>query len=247
MLETNYSLRCELNQTNTINALGVMVPLPYTSPKLLSLFLKRSLSATYKLLKRLERDHLVECHDIYELRIKLWAVTRVGVSFLAAHRRDESLVFKDSRLSRISPLTISHELQLQEAHLRAIDNGFTSWVYGHTLQGRLSKRPDAIAVDRNGVNWAIELERFPKSKQRIEHIMSNFLQAITNKKYDKIAYIAPTEGMAWSLKKLFYSIASVPVNGDRYRLEKKHHDKLFYMVIRCRFMEFWFPFSSSNI
>jgi len=231
MLEANYLIRCELNQKNTISTLEFMASLPYSTPKLMSLFLKRSLSATYKLLSRLEREGLVESHFVVELHVKVWVTTRKGVLALAAHNRDESLVYREARVSRISPLTIQHELQLQQAHINALSQGFMGWRYGHLLSGKLAKRPDAIAVDGKGIRWAIELERFPKSRQRIEHIMSIYLQEITSKKYDRIAYIAPTEGLAWSLKKLFHSIESVPVNGNRYRLEKKHHDKFVFFSL----------------
>lgn len=231
MLVNNYQQRIVMKDNNTRLCLHLLVQVPFTTPKLIASFLKKSLSATYKLLARLEREQMVVSREITELRMKVWSVTLPGhYSYLAIEKKDFS-EFREPRLNRISPLTINHELATQQAHFKAIDAGFSYWQYGHSLEKDLRKRPDAIATNASQEVWAIELEFFPKSKKRVAVIMAAYLQEIAQGKYRKVAYIAPSVSLAWSLKKLFRSIPHVSIGGQRYALEQKHYDKFAFFSI----------------
>ena len=231
MFEHNYKVRCDMTQNNTISALSIFAEVPYTTTKMLSALLNKGLSPTYKLVNRLEKEKLIEGHNICQLRLKVWTITSFGYHTYVASIRCENPIFKESRVCRISPLTIRHELLVQQAHINSRNMGFSNFRYGHSLSGFLKKRPDAIASDSAGQEWAIEVENFPKSKKRVAIIMSIYLQEIAQNRYSRVAYICPTENLAWSIRRLFLSVNEVEVGGQKYQLEPKHYNKFVFFNI----------------
>ena len=227
-LRASYKDRLQASIRNQKNGLyGIYQP-GFTTVKILSQKLNQSLSATYKLVSRLEQKQLIRSELVTELNLKVWVLTREGQFDLASTLRDESILKGQCRVNRISALTIAHELMLQKIHCVANEENFTEFIYGHSIQGFLLKRPDAVVKDPLGNIRAIEIERHVKSASRARVILGNYLQEVSAGKYFSIDYIAPTEARAWSLKKLFYSFNDVEIDGSTYPVTDNHRSKLAF-------------------
>jgi hypothetical protein len=120
---------------------------------------------------------------------------------------------------------VQHHLDLQVAMLNASNKGCIKWVNGKYLPKNITQRPDAISTWGNGIRWAVEYEKTVKTRKRYEVIFSKYLQLIKVGDYTFVHYICPDDLFATRLQKLFASIVSVPVSGQRVTLNDKHRSK----------------------
>ena len=225
MLINNYEERMKRSQDNQQRLLTLLRDETWTSAPMASRWLGLSLSATYKLLARLELKKLIKTFYVEDLKYKIWGITPDGL--LMAWEEGEVMQIRPYfQPSRIKPVMMQHHLDLQQARFNAEQNGWTNWHLGSLLPNQIGKRPDAIATTKQGDTIAVELERTVKTKKRYEVIFSIYLQAITRGEYQSVHYVCPNPEFAARLKRLFSLVQTVPVAGDRVGLKDKHREKL---------------------
>jgi DNA-binding PadR family transcriptional regulator len=223
MLVSSYSERIRRSEMKQIRLLQFLRDEIWTSAHIASLLFECSLSAAYKSLNQLESKGLITSFRIEKLNIKVWGISQQG-QFEAW---DNEVMEKRPSFqpSKINFMFVKHHLDLQISMLNAKNKGCTRWLNGKYLSKHIVQRPDAIVTWEGDVRWAVEYERTVKTRKRYEVIFSKYLQAIKAGDFSFIHYICPDELFAARLQKLFSSIISVPVAGQRITLNEKHRSK----------------------
>lgn len=202
----------------------------WTTVKNIQLLLAVHHAAAYQTLAQLKRDGFVKSASYRGLggQFTLWGITAHGL--LLSYEEDEKVEDRPHfDPSKVTLSTLDHTLAIQVARIKAEQHGWQAWQNGrHLHQIHPNKRPDAIAINPQGQKVAIEIERTIKTKKRYEVIISTYLQAMAKREYDGVAYLCPTL-IATRLAQFFRLISSVPVRGERVKLEEKHYQKFkFY-------------------
>jgi len=223
MLNNNYKERCILRETKRKKLLDFLRDEIWSSVPIIAQILGLSVSATYKTLSSFEKKGIIQCHQDSALNFKVWGITREGL-FEAWDTEVEIQKRTPFEPSKFKPIQAHHELNLQQARIFALDNGFTNWRLGKHLSN-VDKRPDAIVRDPQGNVVFVELEQVIKSRQRIEKVFSIYLQKIKQGELNYVAYVCPTELFAKRLQKLFNSIKEIPVAGTRVPITDKHRSR----------------------
>lgn len=223
MLIRSYQERCFLREAKRKKLLEFLRDETWSSIPIIAQILGLSIPTTYKTLNSFEQQGLVESYQDKALNYKIWGITNTG---LFEAWDNESVIQKRSQFepSKFKPLQANHELNLQQARIKALSNGWKSWQVGKYLRN-VEKRPDAIVIDPDGRRVFVELEQVIKSRQRLEKIFSIYLQKIKCGDLAYVAYVCPTEIFSKRLQKLFNSIQEIPVNGARVPITDKHRAK----------------------
>ena len=186
-------------------------------------WLNMTLSAAYKTISVLERKRLIKTYYVEDLRYKIWGITADGL--LMSWQEHETMENRPYfQPSKIKPVMMQHHLDLQQARFNAEEAGANNWILGSLLPRKIGKRPDAVATFNQQI-IAVELERTVKTKKRYEVIFSHYLQEIKKGNYHSIHYVCPNPEFALRLMRLFKLIESVPVAGERVKINDKHRDK----------------------
>ena len=223
MLINSYSERLRLSEMTLSKLLHFLRDEIWTSAHVASLVFECSLSAAYKKLNQIESKGLITSFKVPELNLKIWGITALG-QFEAWD--DQPIQQRpDFQLSKINFMFVRHHLDLQRAMLNAKRNGCIKWVNGKYLPKNINQRPDAVAYWVTGDVYSIEYEKTVKTRKRYEVIFSKYLQAIKAGDYSFVHYICPDELFAARLNKLFMSLKSVPVLGQKINLTEKHRSK----------------------
>lgn len=224
MLMHNYSERKQRSAVNEARMLRHMRESTFSNTEILASCIDLSYASAYKILYRFQKRGWVTKYQVPDFNEILWGLTKQGVD--ASWQSGETVLKrKPFRPNSVSVLTIKHELYLQKAKILAEKSGWNEWVYGHHLSGDLAKRPDAIAINNDGIKYCVELERFSKERTRIESTMATYLQMIKIGFCQYVAYVSPEENVAKRLKRIFYDIESVPVGDVRVTLLPKHYER----------------------
>lgn len=224
MLISNYQERQKRSENKQQRLLSLLRDETWTSAPMISQWLNISLSAAYKTISLLERKSFIKPFYVEDLRFKIWGITADGL--LMSWQENEKMENRPYfQPSKIKPVMIQHHLDLQQARINAEKAGATNWFLGSLLPKSIGKRPDAITTLNNGHIIAVELERTVKTKKRYEVIFSHYLQEIKRGTYHQIHYVCPNYEFAARLNRLFQLIESVPVAGERVRINDKHRDK----------------------
>lgn len=234
MLIKDYENRCLARNLKRKRVLEFLRDETWSSVSILAQVMSLSVSAAYKSLASFEREGIVTSHYDESLNFRVWGITNAGL-FQAWD--DEPSMEKRSPFepAKFKPLMASHELNLQLARLKAESSGWAGWMLGKHLK-YADKRPDAIANDINGNTVFVEMEQTIKSRQRIEAILSIYLQKVKRQELSYVVYLCPDLVFARRLEKLFLSIKEIPVAGSRVELTDKHRSKF---VITC--LDSWPP------
>lgn len=199
----------------------------YTSVPIAALVMACSTSSAERTLAGLARDGALksEVHFVQSRKLKLYGITPHG---LAIAGEFDSPPFE---VGRVNSAYISHHLQTQVARLNAEAAGWTDWKPGKVLHGLgLKKVPDALVLSPTGRRVAIELERHVKTQKRYAEIISSHLQSITQKNWDEVHYISTPE-LVLPLKNIFQKIETIPVLGERHKLEEKHRARFQFFAL----------------
>lgn len=224
MLIRSHSERLEKSRQNNANILTFLFNETWSSAPILGRVINLTTSGTYKKLNKLVQKGLLKRHYIRELGMSIWGITKEGL--LEAWECGAPVVNRSVfEPSKISPFFIHHHLDLQNARLNAEARSWQEWKPDKLLSKGLKKRPDAVSLNSQRQRIAIELERTIKTLKRYETIWALFLMDIKNGLYDYIHYVVPDEKMKRALERIFSLIQSVPVNGQRIKIENKHRLK----------------------
>lgn len=187
--------------------------------------------AAHRTLTQLERDELVRRHTLDALggRVTLWGITAHGQA-MAFDVNSEEPVRAVFEPSKISEQNVRHHLDVQRIRLKAEAAGWRDWVDGDRLgEVKVGKRPDALAIDRDGQRCAIECERTMKTSKRYEQVLVNYLRALKAGEVGRVIWVCPTADMAARLKAIVTGIRTVKVAGQQVAIEpERHHVKLFF-------------------
>ncbi len=190
----------------------------YTGVQIVAQVMACSAASAERTLARLVRDGALksEVHFVRSRKMKIFGITNHG---LALSGEFDNSAFE---LGRINSQHILHHLQTQQARVNAEVAGWTDWKPGKMLHGLgLKKVPDAHVVSPAGRRVAIELELHIKTQKRYSEIVSAHLQAITKKLWDEVHYLTSPE-LVLPLQRAFQKIETIPVLGERHKLEEKH-------------------------
>ncbi len=224
MLISNYDERLRRSRDSEFQILKFLRDETFSSPEILAQIVNISSRAIYKKLNSMNKKGLIHRHKYEGFAFNIWGITQLGLAH--AWGDDEEMEFRTPfQTSRVKPLMIPHELDVQTARIKAESAGWSDWVSGKQLPLNLAKRPDAIVTNQFGDKVAIELERTIKSRQRLEKIWSIYLQQITRKEIDMVHYVCPDVGFAKRLKRVFSLLKTIPVAGERVVLTGKHRSK----------------------
>lgn len=194
----------------------------------------RSRQGIYKALCSIERDGMIakaKLSILGERKALVWGITPHGLAYAfdLDERFERRPHFESSKL-RVA--TMNHQLDVQRFRLKAEDLGYSRWVPGARL-GRSSptqKRPDAVAFTPGGLKIAVEVERTIKTYKRYEEILSAYLQSLKCGDLAEVHYVSPTCQFAKRVERVFRSIKTVPVKGQRVVVDPDRHLQPFVFV-----------------
>jgi len=225
MLIKSYHERKQRSELKQRTLLKLLRDETWSNAPMMAQWLKISLSAAYKTLSKLEQQLLIKSYYVVDLKYKIWGITPDGL--MMSWQEDEEMQIRPYfQPSKIKPVMMQHHLDLQQARFNAEKATWQNWHLGSLLPKQIGKRPDAIVMDKNQYTIAVELERTVKTKKRYEAIFSYYLQAITQGQYNSVHYVCPNPKFAARLKRLFNLIETVPVAGERVKIQDKHREKL---------------------
>lgn len=216
----------------------------WSSTHVLSVLLGVAYSTTHQLMKRMSDAQLIKSVPMFiagtrgATRVVLHGITHHGLamSFPLDSTTEIGRVWEPSK---ISPLFVPHQLELQEARLRAQGAGWQSWRPARLLSGMgLPKLPDAETIDPDGVSVAIELERHIKSLRRYEVVIGSYILVIKQqRRWQRIDYLCPNLELAHRLSHAFSRVEQVRVEATATHpgrcgpIEQTHLDLFrFYAV-----------------
>ena len=180
--------------------------------------LRLSYATTHALMKGMEREGLTRSRALFVpagngvRRMILHGLTPHGAAVVQQADARKSVSAWEP--SKVSPSHVMHQILTQEAHLRALKNGWTQWRPTRALTDLgLAKLPDADALSPDGHRVAIEVERFLKTPKRYEAILGAYIFEMKNGHWDRVDYLCPDAGFAMRLASAFGRL-------ERLRLER---------------------------
>lgn len=207
----------------------------YTDYTTASGVLKCTPSAAYKALKAMERDELVESHEVG--RVTMWALTIRGQIEYLRDCDDPAALFD----TRISEVTVRHTLAVQRVRLAAEEAGGRDWKSEREIRriaaqkkesgSQWIKVPDGV-LTLDGKRVAVEVERTPKTPKRYYAIMADYLQMRKAKTVDAVHYVCETEKLATGLQRIFRNCESIVVKGTAVPLKPEHHEFFSFFYVK---------------
>jgi hypothetical protein len=191
-----------------------------------------SVQATHQLAKRMCSNGLLVSAKLQLLSghsITLYGITETGQAYAWELSEDvtTSVVFQPSK---VSPLMLQHELDMQKLHIQAEHNGWTQWQNGKHLGRRIegAKYPDAVAVSPQGIICCMEVEREIKSTSRMRQILASHLAQRKSGQWQKIVYLCPSMDLALRLKRKCSTLEYVTWRGSRILLTPNHLEHFIF-------------------
>lgn len=197
--------------------------------------LKCTPATAYKALKAMERDELVESHEVG--RVTMWALTMRGQIEYLQDGDDPTALFD----TRISEVTVRHTLAVQRARLLAEEAGGKDWQSEREIRRLAAQKKDAGTawikvpdgvVTLGGKRVAVEVERTPKTPKRYFSIMADYLQMRKAKTVDAVHYVCETERLATGLQRIFKSCESIVVKGTAVPLKPEHYEFFSFFYVK---------------
>jgi hypothetical protein len=185
-----------------------------------------SVQATHQLAKRMCKDGLLVSARLPLVSghsIMLFGITELGQAF-AWKLGEEVTASATFQPSKVSPLMLQHELDMQKLHIQAERNGWTQWQNGKHLGKRIhgAKYPDAVAVSPKGIICCMEVEREIKSTSRMRQILASHLAQRKEGHWHKIIYLSPSIDVARRLKRKCSTLEYLTWRGSRIPLTPNH-------------------------
>lgn len=210
----------------------------FTTVEIAGMLLGIQRNAAYKTLRSLRAAGVLESHQVQTegWGKTLWGTTPNGAA--EATPGDEEFHWFEP--GRISPATLAHDLWLQKIRVRAEAAGWKNWLPDRALRRRLAqenqgkpwlKVPDALAVNPDGETIAVEVERSIKNPKRYQQIMAAYLQMAKGGLISRIEYVCVSPVVLRRLPGIFRRTEYVLINGDRVRIEERHHAKFSFFDV----------------
>lgn len=227
--------RLKRQQEKFVLVLSFLREETWTSTQIISELIDVSYSTAHQLLKKMSDLHLTKSAAMYirstrgVCRVVLHGVTNHGLA-MSLSNSSSIEIGRAWEPSKLSPLFVPHQLELQSVRLRAERLGWQSWKPARMLAGQgLPKLPDAEAYTPDKFPVAIELERHIKSIKRYEVVIGSYMWVIKQKKiWQRIDYLCPTADFAEKISNVFSRVDHIRVEatsvgpGRSGRLEASH-------------------------
>ncbi|MDP1775917.1 MAG: hypothetical protein Q8K94_04770, partial [Moraxellaceae bacterium] len=180
----------------------------WSSIAIMQLLLDLSYSTTHALLKAMVAEGLLREKAMFvgstsgARQILLVGITSHGVAMAPN-------VFDASRspweASKTHALGVPHQLLTQRMRLRSADCDWSEWLPARRLMGLgIAKLPDAQAIDSNGQQVAVEIERHIKTSKRYEAVVGAYIYEIRNHaRWTRVDYVCPNVQFAQRLSHAF--------------------------------------------
>lgn len=197
----------------------------YTTRKIISELLNLSDTRARALMTALENDGLIssELHQLFGHSIKIFGITQHGNVMLGHFDKP---VFQKGRGNSSH---IEHTTQTQQIRILFEKAGW-SWTVGREFFRKgLTKIPDGMATNPQGLRVAIELERHAKSMKRYADVVASHLHSSSKSVnlWDQIWYICPKDGLAERLQKMMSSIKKVIIRNQHVDVPEKLFQERF--------------------
>lgn len=193
----------------------------YTTLKVAAQLLQASERTTLRLLQKLVEEKLlkVDLKVMPHTSLKLFGISEFGL----AMTETANLKAKPFMLSRTNPSWVQHHVDGQLIRIKAEVQGWKNYLPGKLLMventARLKKLPDALITRPDGRKVAIEIERYVKSRKRMEDVIAAHLSQIVDKKYDFVYYFTPHKP---ALDRAFAAVQFVAMDTKKIQLNDTH-------------------------
>lgn len=204
----------------------------YTTPTVAGLVIGCGTRATRQTVAQMEAAGLVKRHQV-ALAEGLPLVVVIGITGhgqgVAFDIETENVRAREFRPCDWSPLHLQHTVDLQKLRVSSA-NLCAKWVPGGLLPASKKgvKRPDAIAVLRDGVRVAIEVERTIKNPMRYREILTGHLIAQRQKSWQRVVWASPSSDISSRIQRLLTSITRLKINGIDTILDPSHFANLAF-------------------
>lgn len=205
----------------------------HSSAEILSQVVGMKGQGAHNTLKAMQRDGLLRCED-------LPTGSKVQVIYgLTPHAAALACDFVNNIIvnyfepGRVSAWTLQHNLSIQKLRLQLEAEGWTGWKSDRQCkrEGQLKqwlKVPDAIALNADGQQVAIEVERSYKSLKRYPEILANYLQMMKQEQITAVHYYCTGQCTATKMQAIFHSINQIKVVGQLVALEPRHYQQFHF-------------------
>ncbi len=194
----------------------------FTSPQLLCEVLGLQRNATYKTIRSLKKEGLVDTVTLTWItgQIHLVVLTTHGAAMCIDPENPVEVPYYQQ--GRVAASSIAHQLDVQRVKLKGLRAGWRDWMpdqRAHQLagaeRGKWLKAPDSVATSPEGCRVAIEIERTIKSRKRYEKIIGDYLQMIRAGLMERVDYVTPDSAVAPRLAAVIRSLQSVLVGPEQ--------------------------------
>ncbi|MDA0146716.1 hypothetical protein OCT63_21115 [Vibrio sp. RW] len=152
-----------------------------------------------KVLKAMARDELLIEHK--HGRKSIWGINKTGLLFSYDDHEDIPDRFTVFRPSKFNALTFEHRKQMQLIRIKLVREGWREWTTPKPVKGQSC--PDAIAISPKGERVAFEFERTLKASSRYDAILKNHLEAISERRYQRVFYLSPNFALVRRVERMF--------------------------------------------
>ena len=204
----------------------------WSTPQNLGTLLGVKASATYRTLGDLSRQRLIRTARVPILggHASVWGITTHGQAMAAP----EGDVIKEKVFEpgRVSARYFQHIVDIQWLRIVAERQGWTQWVNADRIDkwAKDTPRPDAFAINLQGLRVAIECERTIKTPSRYVEILSNWLQAIRRNEVDHVIWICPDERMRNRLQSIVTGITHLEIAGQKILIPRERFELLDFLT-----------------
>lgn len=229
----SYSERMAKKQDNETEILRFLKDEIFSTAEILSKVLNYTAASTvYSTLNRMCVNGLLSTEkvDIGGYRpFKLYGITQHG-TVMVMEDHDDPFKLKAFEPSKITLSTLEHRLDIQKIRLLSRNLGY-QWKSTSNLKlEKGQKYPDGL-MRRDGMIWAVEIERVAKSPKRYREITEIYLNQITQNSWSGIVYLFPNEQLRDRVKRIFHAVDSATVAGQLQRLTPEIIDRYFTFKI----------------
>ncbi len=205
----------------------------HSSADILSMVVGMKAQGAHTTLKAMIRDGLLRCED-------LPTGSKVQVIYgLTPHAAALACDFVNNIIvnyfepGRVSAWTLQHSLSIQKLRLHLEAEGWTGWKSDRQCkregqQNKWLKVPDALAINPDGLNVAIEVERSIKSLKRYPEIFANYLQMTKQEQVSAVYYYCVGSVTADRMRQIFQNIKQVKIKGELITLQPHHYQQFHF-------------------
>lgn len=206
----------------------------HSSAEILSQVVGMKGQGAHNTLKAMQRDGLIRSEDLPTgAKMQVIHGLTPHAAMLASDFVNKEIV-NYFEPGRVSAWTLQHNLSIQKLRLQLQAEGWTNWKSDRQCkregqQNQWLKVPDAIAVNPDGQQVAIEVERSYKSLKRYPEILANYLQMMKQEQVAAVHYYCIGQVTAEKMQAIFKSIKQIKIKGELVALQPHHYQQFQFL------------------